>query len=113
MGKLTGCSAHQKIKASSSKCAVAHHDLFNSNRVNITDACKAGITLQNLDDLHCGSRSVSFLMRLTHKNQSSVVSNGQSSSGYGLGGLQKKRIPEYKCAVTFIVHLRAISKNEQ
>lgn len=46
MGKLTGCSAHQKIKASSSKCSDAHHDLFNSNRVNITDACKDGITVE-------------------------------------------------------------------
>lgn len=59
-GRLTGCSAHQGIKVSSpSICAVVRRDLFNSNRVNITDACKAGITVEELDDLRRGSGSVS------------------------------------------------------
>lgn len=52
MGRTTGCSAHQEIKvSSSSQCAIARCDLFNSNRVNITDACKAGITVAELDVL--------------------------------------------------------------
>lgn len=67
MGRLAGCSAHQEIKvSSSSKCAVAQCDLFNSNRVNITDACKAGITVAELDVLRRDSGSVSFLLRFTH-----------------------------------------------
>lgn len=66
MGRLTGCSAHHEIKVSSSKCAVAHCDLFNSNRANIADACKAGITVEELDDLHFGRGSVSFLLWFTH-----------------------------------------------
>lgn len=57
------------------KCAVARCDLFNSNRVNITDACKAGITVKELNGgvaaadrfpSCCGSR----------KNQSSFFSMG-------------------------------------
>lgn len=110
MGRLTGCSAHQEIKvSSSSKCAVARCDLFNSNRVNITDACKAGITVEELDDLRRGSGSVSFLLWFTHKNQSSFFSNGRSSSGCGPCFIEK-RIPEYKCAVTIIGHIRTISR---
>lgn len=77
MGRPTGCSAHREIKvSSSSKCAVAHCDLFNSNRVNITDACQAGITVAELDVLRHDSGSVSFLLWFTHKDQSSLFSNG-------------------------------------
>lgn len=65
MGRLTGCSAHQEIKVTWSKCALACCDLFNCFRVNITDACKAGI-MEELDELHCGSRSVSFLLGFTN-----------------------------------------------
>lgn len=82
MGRLTGCSAHQEIKvSSSSKCAVAHCDLFNSNRVNVTDACKAGITVEELEDLRCGSGSVSFLLWFTHKNHFSVMSDHPQDMG--------------------------------
>lgn len=50
MGRPTGCSAHQEIKVSpTSKCAFVRCDLFNSGRVNVTDACKAGITVARLD----------------------------------------------------------------
>lgn len=77
MGRPTGCSAHREIKvSSSSKCAVAHCDLFNSNRVNIADACQAGITVVELDVLRHDSGSVSFLPQFTHKDQSSLFSNG-------------------------------------
>lgn len=63
MGRLTGCSAHQEIKvSSSSKCAVARCDLFNSNGVNITDACEGGITVLELDGLRRDGGSVSFLL---------------------------------------------------
>lgn len=72
MGRLTGCSAHREIKVSSSKCAIAHCDLFNSNRVNITGACKAGITVEELDDLGCGSGSVSFLLWV-HTQESELI----------------------------------------
>lgn len=44
----------------------SHCDLFNSYRVNITDACKAGITVAELDVLRRDSGSVSFLLRFTH-----------------------------------------------
>lgn len=71
MGRPTGCSAHQEIKvSSSSQCAVARCDLFNSNRVNITDACKAGITVAELDVLRRDTGSVFFLLWLTHENLS-------------------------------------------
>lgn len=70
MGRPTGCSAHQEIKvSSSSQCAVARCDLFNSNRVNITDACKAGITVAELDVLRRDTGSVFFLLWLTHENR--------------------------------------------
>lgn len=50
MGRPTGCSAHREIKVSpTNKCALVRRDLFNSNRVNITDARKAGITVAKLD----------------------------------------------------------------
>lgn len=71
MGRPTGCSAHQEIKvSSSSQCAVAHCDLFNSNRVNITDACKAGITVAELDVLRRDTGSVFFMLWLTYKSWS-------------------------------------------
>lgn len=83
MGRLTGCSAHQEIKvSSSSKCAIAHSDLFNSNRVNITDACKDGITVEELD-LCCGSRQLPSCCG-SHKNQSQFFSNSLSSSEHGM-----------------------------
>lgn len=86
MGRLTGCSAHKEIKvSSSSKCAVAHCDLFNSNGVSITDACKTGITVVELDGLRCDGGSVSFLLWFTHKNQSifSVMGDHPQDVGYG------------------------------
>lgn len=77
MGRPTGCSAHQEIKVfPTSKCALVRCDLFNSNRVNITDACKAGITVAKLDGPRRDRRSVSFLLWFAHKNRSSICSNG-------------------------------------
>lgn len=73
MGRLTGCSAHQEIKvSSSSKCDVVHCDLFNSNRVNITDACKAGITVEELDDLTL-RQGISFLPAVVHTQESELT----------------------------------------
>lgn len=77
MGRPTGCSAHQEIKASpTSQCALLRCDLFNSGRANVTDACKAGITVAKLDGRRRARGSVSFLLWFTHKNQSSICSNG-------------------------------------
>ena len=96
MGGPTGCSAHQEIKVSSSStCAAAHCDLFNSGRVNITDACKAEISAEELDDPHCGCRSVSFLLPSKHTHthkiraQFSVIFR-RSSSVHVLTGLRKR-----------------------
>lgn len=59
MGRPTGCSTHQEIKAPSlSKCALARCDLFNLNRVNITYACKTGITVAEQGG--CGHDNGSF-----------------------------------------------------
>lgn len=112
MGKLAGCSAHCKIKASSAKCAVAHHDLFNSSRVNITDACKAGIRVQKLDDPHCVGRSISFLMRPTRRYQRSVVSEGQSSAGYGPGRRSQKGFLNNKWMCSHVYYPRYAMKGE-
>lgn len=91
MGRPTGCSAHQEIKVSSSnKWAVAHCDLFNSNRVNITDACKAGITVEELDDLCCGSGSLSFLLWFTHIIRAHFLVMGNHPQDMGSGS-QKRR----------------------
>lgn len=77
MGRPTGCSAHQEIKVSPpSKCAFVRCDLFNCSRVNVTDACKAGITVAKLDGRRRDRGSVSFLLCFTHENRSPICSNG-------------------------------------
>lgn len=84
MGRPTGCPAHRQIKVSpTSKCALVQCDLFNSNRVNITDARKAGITVAKLDDRRRDRGSISFLLWFTHKDRSSICSNRWQSSSRG------------------------------
>lgn len=84
MGRPTGCSAHQEIKVSpTNKCALVRCDLFNSNRVNITDARKAGVTVAKLDGWRRDLPSLSFLLWFTHKDPSSICSNGWQSCSRG------------------------------
>lgn len=99
MGRPTGCWAHQEIKVSSSSTwAAAHCDLFNSSRVNITDACEAEISAEELDDPQWGRRSVSFLLpsKHTHKIQAQFpfffifISQLSFFQAIILGGLQKR-----------------------
>lgn len=63
-----------------------------STQTGLTDACEAGITVDELDDQPRGSGSVSFLLWFTHKRQRSFLSNGRLSSGYG-HWFRRKRVP--------------------